>query len=460
MYHEICVAISKENGSVYTHLVMIKTVCNLSLFGVYLLVYILYNYNRAMSSNAVIIGSIIGAFIGTCFLLSILIIFYCFWCCVVYVASPQDEYKVSDLRFRRRLKKGRGLKEMLISITGIYSRQKRKDLEDQIDIDKPPSSVTNCDTNFNSNSTSSRLALKSFSLPSDGINTPQVCMSNVKDVNIIPCLNKDDTTSYSLEYKDAIERFDLSDGIFSTETEKTSTLKAKHLSNTRQMSSLTYLMDGSDSNNFVTIVSKPSESEQSFISDQYDSFTRTVMLQNFIGNSANTTQKNVIKELHDPFLDNLIPIGGIVVVVRPFNGVNDFEFVSLQPGDLLRIVRFYVKGEIDTSFGTDKHDGDSTDIADFENESVHDALFKNGIHISRSDPNYVNIYCTGILLNTYLEYNKQTHDLSLRFKKDSARNEFALLKDFPLKAVSLETTVLRTVSNSPVANDALEGHFD
>lgn len=388
-------------------------------------------------------------------------ILYCYWCCVIYVNSPQDEYNVSDLHFRDKQKKTRTLRKMLKAISWICGGLKSKDLENQIDIDKPPSSVTNCDTNLNlnSNSTSSRLALKSYTLPSEDGDTPQICMGNVKDVNIILCLNKDDTTSYSLVYKDAIDRFDLSDGLVSTDIDRRNSSKSKHLSNIRRMSSLTYRMGDSEPNNFVTTVSKPTESEQSYISDQYDSFTRTLMLQNLIGNSINATRKNVIRELYDPYLENLISVGGIVVVVKPFDGVNDFEFNSLKTGDLLRIVRFYVKGELDIDKAKMKHDEESIDIAEFQNNSSSDETIRSGMCIGRSDPNYNNVYCTGILLNTYLEYNKQTRDLSLRLKKDAGENEFELLKDFPLKIVSLETTVLKKVSESAVAKDKFENHF-
>ncbi|CUM45718.1 unnamed protein product [Debaryomyces fabryi] len=412
-----------------------------------------------MATNSVVIGSIIGAVIGTCFLLIILMILYCYWCCVVYVNSPQDEYNVSELHFRDKQKTGHALRNMLSGISWIFCGLKRRDLEDQIDIDKPPSSVTNCETNLNSNSTSSRLALKSYTLPSADEDIPQVCMGNVKDVNIIPCLNKDDATSYSLVYKDAIDRFDLSDGLVGTDVDQKSSLKAKRLSDIRRMSSLTYRMDDTEPNNYVTTVSKPSESERSYISDQYDSFTRTLMLQNLIGNSINTTKKNVIKELYDPYLENLISVGGIVVVVKLFNGVNDFEFDALEIGDLLRIVRFYVKGDIDINKSKIRHDDESIDIAEFQNDSSNEATIRDGICVGRSDPNYDSVYCTGILLNTYLEYNKQTCDLSLRLKKGPEVNEYELLKDFPLNIVSLETTVLKKVSESSVAKDKLENHF-
>lgn len=384
---------------------------------------------------------------------------YCYWCCVVYVKLPQDEYNVSDLHFRDNKEKGRKLRNMFMSLSWICPGLKRKDLEDQIDIDKRPSSVTDCTMNFNSNSTSSRLALKSYAFPSEGNNTPHLCTGNVRDVNIIPCLNKDDTTSYSLMYKDAVDRFDLSTGISGTEIERKNSLKTKGLSNIRRMSSLTDRIDVSESDNFATTVSKPSESEQSYISDQYDSFTRTLMLQNLIGNSSNTTKKNVIKDLCDPYLENLISVGGIIVVVKSFKGANDSEFTSLQPGDLLRIVRFYVKGQFDIDKPEMKPDEDSIDIADFQNDSTNDTAVRNEVFTSRSDLNYDNVYCTGILLNTYLEYSKQTHNLSLRFKKDSGENEYELLKDFPLKIVSLETTVLKTISESSVAKDAFESHF-
>lgn len=428
----------------------IQNVCNHKIPGVYPLP---YSFIIVMASNAVVIGSILGAVLGSCFLLIFLIVFYSFRYCVVYAGSSQEQYKLSDLRLQRRLKSRVGLKNMLNSILMKYSKKRGCDLEGQVNINKSPSSVVNCETNFNSNSTSSRLALKSCTIPSDGNTTPQLCMGNVRDVNIVPCLNKDDATSYSLEYKDAIEKFNMPGGLFSDSIERGLPLQHE--------SSLTYKMYGSDSNNFE-FDSKPLESEQSYISDQYDSFTRTLMLQTLIGNSINN-RKGAIKEIRDPFLESFISVGGIVVVVKSYHGTSSLDFPSLNPGDLLRVIKFYIKGDgnLSTSGGkceTISYD-DSTDTADFKT-GCRGSISGNGIYISRLDPNYTNIYCTGILLNTYLKYNKQTRDLSLRFKKDSIKNEFELIKDFPLLIVSLETTVLKTISEPQNPDISLKGKFE
>lgn len=415
-----------------------------------------------MASNGAVIGSIIGAVIGSMLLLTAFLVVYCYWCCVVYVGQPDEKHCTSELRFQTDHRRRRRVLDKFMVF--FKKMPEVKDMEAQIDINKPPTSVTNCETNFNSNSAASRLALKSGTLPSIAHDSTGVCNGNVKDVSIVPCLNKGDDISSVLEYKDAIEKFDmLTEGLLDGDVSR-GNLKNGHLKNSRRLTSLTYKKDSSGSNNFTTIVSKPSLSEQSYISDQYDSFTRTLMLQNLIENSINTTKKLLIKDIKDPFLANVISVGGIVVVVKLFQGTTEFEFNFLKPGDLLRIVRFYVK-EPDSakdakSSQRDEISGNSMDITDFQNSSKNDPLDREEIHVDKSDPNYGNIYCTGILLNTYLEFNKETCDLSLSFKKNgTVEGEFEFLKDFPLKIVSLETTVLKTLSDSPIINDTIEGHF-
>lgn len=117
--------------------------------------------------------------------------------------------------------------------------------------------------------------------------------------------------------------------------------------------------------------------------DDYDSLNKTLILQDLLPTS-------LISKVMDPYSENTINIGGIVVVVKPYQ--------SLIPGDLLRIVRFTTKEPNDTS-----------------NE---------------------NIICSGIILNTYLEI--KGNKIVLKFKN----HEDELLKEFPLTCISLESTLL------------------
>ncbi|CAH6723015.1 hypothetical protein CLIB1444_12S02344 [[Candida] jaroonii] len=118
-----------------------------------------------------------------------------------------------------------------------------------------------------------------------------------------------------------------------------------------------------------------------------DSLNRTLILQNLLPTSS-------VRKVPDPYSDNFINIGGIVVVVKCFQ--------SLIPGDLLRIVKFSSK--------------------------TNDDNYK-----------FEDIMCSGIILNTLLEV--KGNKVVLKFKN----HEEELMKEFPLTCVSLESTLLSSL---------------
>lgn len=110
--------------------------------------------------------------------------------------------------------------------------------------------------------------------------------------------------------------------------------------------------------------------------EEYDSMNKTLMLQDL--------NKTSIKSVKDPYLENDIVVGGIVVLVKPYE--------TLKPGDLIRVVQFIMDGKT--------------------------------------------IECYGIILNTYIESINGNLCLKLR------ENNYELMKQVPLNCISLETTVL------------------
>ncbi|RLV95644.1 hypothetical protein JA1_000854 [Spathaspora sp. JA1] len=168
-----------------------------------------------------------------------------------------------------------------------------------------------------------------------------------------------------------------------------------------------------DNNNVMgTVIARPSNSQQSQISEQYDTFSRTLMLQKLIQSQMNQDEF-AIRQVKDPFSDSYISVGGIVVVVKPFRGTNDYEFASLQTGDLLRIIKFYFHESKDDD-GSIKSIQIANKTKSGEYNSVPEEIdegtptldgYNQDICIDQTDINHANIYCAGILLNTYLDYN-------------------------------------------------------
>ncbi|KAK6203139.1 uncharacterized protein RJT21DRAFT_25085 [Scheffersomyces amazonensis] len=327
---------------------------------------------------------------------------------------------------------------------------------------------------YQSNYACSTIALKSlpFSIPNQD-KSPRVS----DDGEIIVTLSRENEirdniiipTSKS-DYRSAIESFNSeTNGLiddqsyFSKQSPESSNL-------TRRISSLHYQRN--EINNTVkTLIAIPNEQKQSYLADQYDSFSRTIMLQNLIEKSVNDDSQTIMK-VKDPFSENLIVVGGIVVVIKPFRGTKEYEFSSLQPGDLLRIVKFFIKEEEDLEIKplrivsdklqlTSDREGkqeilDNEDVKTIDGYKIKDNdndNTNNEVYIDRSDSNYKNIHCTGIALSTCLEYNYDTSDLSLRFKDTVNNSDFEYLKDFPLEVVSLETTVLRSMNDTTISID-------
>lgn len=180
--------------------------------------------------------------------------------------------------------------------------------------------------------------------------------------------------------------------------------------------------------------------------DQYDSFSRTLMIQQILEQNINQdidTTNHAIKLVVEPYLENLISVGGIVVVIKPFFGVEGYEFSCLQPGDLIRIVKFYIKDlKVEQKkFNIKKWNK----VFDLESPASDEFVNEDGEFVDKDLEVYDNIYCTGVLLNTYLEFNANCLRLKLKSLSDFAKEERELLKDFPLSCVSLETTLLTSV---------------
>lgn len=164
--------------------------------------------------------------------------------------------------------------------------------------------------------------------------------------------------------------------------------------------------------------------------DQYDSLSRTLVIQKML------QEKSPIKQVRDPYSESVIEVGVVVVVVKEFLGSEANEFKMLQTGDLLRVMKFYYKEpkkEKQRVLQLSKQNDQEKEFID--NNTKEEFM-------DQDDLKYDQIYCTGVILNTYLEYDG---GLSIRFRPTSEIRDGELMKDFPLSSISLETTVLRSV---------------
>lgn len=394
-----------------------------------------------ISSNAVI-GITIGGVI--CFLTLLILLIYCSICCCCVLRVDNDQsYNISDVSF-------------LIKNFRSNKLVQRKAYEEGTDLEKQqfaPEPATCC--NLKTNTHASNTAIKSAPLK-------------------VPSKSKlESTSTFSNEYKDAYDNFDsVTDGL--------SRLRSFNVGKsnlTRRLSSIKAI-NTSDANKFSTIISEPSESEQAYLSDQYDSFSRTLMLQNLLENSINGS-KSIIKKVRDPYSRNLISVGIICVVVRPFNGKESHEFTSLQTGDLLRIVKFYINEPEDSKrlnkslilkSKLQSSEADDCEALESDMSTIKQTLnlmsTKNDVSdqfIDKDDPSYQNIICTAVILNTYLEYDGDSGTLALKFRIPSSlsnpKSESELLKDVPLKVVSLETTVLKSMVDPSIEQVSISEKF-
>ncbi|EGV64634.1 hypothetical protein PSN45_004967 [Yamadazyma tenuis] len=175
--------------------------------------------------------------------------------------------------------------------------------------------------------------------------------------------------------------------------------------------------------------------------DRYDSFSKSLIIKDLMQGSP-SEQPSEIREVSDPYSSNSISVGEVVVVVQSFKGDNAHEFSHLQEGDLLRVVRFYLKEGTGTLGKKGLHLLKITGkkhkfLWSFSPEPSYEDL----TYISKDDPEFPLVHCTGIILNTFLEYDASNNTMALKMK-DSNHLDTDILKDFPLKCVSLETTVV------------------
>jgi len=196
---------------------------------------------------------------------------------------------------------------------------------------------------------------------------------------------------------------------------------------------LVVAMEGATEQSFRILEENPLDRIRTSTLDPSDSLT--LHLESFIIDKT-------ISKVRDPYLRKFISIGSLVCVIKPFKGKDSTEFRFLQPGDLVRIVRFFVKTPKDSFKRIILLRQNWTDEIICPNTQLLTNIeTEKNTREDKFDPNHEYLFCTGILLNTYLEMDRGTSTLDLKVRDEDIGN---LLSDFPLNIVSLETTVLNS----------------
>ena len=293
----------------------------------------------------------------------------------------------------------------------------------------------------------SKIALNSY--PMDSNHSAKVCNVAQPQAPNGNSPNIDET--HDLDFKSVLDNFDKSDS---------SSNSHNFVEESRNESEL-----------MQTLIAHPSQNAESIAQSEFDTYSLTLLLQYLIQTSTKPDDQ-AIRKVSDPFLNNYISVGEKVVIVKSFIGKTDSEFPSLQTGDLLRIIKFIVHDSEDsdeaagsiksirmapkTPTKTRKQNYQPTSAITLESSNES---FSSEIIIDKSDPIHKNIYCVGLLLNSYLDFNNDQLKLKLKVQETSSEEEATedLIKEFPLNIVSLETTVVKSVLAGEVEEMEEEG---
>ena len=325
-----------------------------------------------MASSVTIVASVLGSLLATIIVIQITLVVFVVTCCSVETSKLEPEVKIVYVGWKKK-------KEIDLESMKEKPQEEVNKLEEKKEID-----------------------LESMK------EKPQEEITKLKDHDLTK------SSHDSLKSWSKCSRLELQDFEKLTKGLASYSLPDEH--DEQRMTSIQYKRNSKDI--YHTFVVEPSESEKRHLSNQYDSFSQTLILQNLIQQSLNND--HVIRQVKDPFLTQSISVGAIVVVVKPFHGTSDHEFTKLETGDLLRVVKFYIQGNPEIS------------------RTHRIVKVKSEQNMSDMDPNYPKVYCTGVKLSSHLEYKNDR--FALKTKDDNEENE--LLKDFPLKCVSLETTLI------------------
>lgn len=226
----------------------------------------------------------------------------------------------------------------------------------------------------------------------------------------------------------------------------------------------------------ISTLHRVEKKARSILAHYYSLFDRSLIVQSMAQDVLNGPK--AVKEIKDQHSSENIRVGGIVVVKKPFTGTKrNLEIETLEPGEMLRIVKFFIKNQVLDNFDDDgssidqnphEEDSDTSYRAALDKQIKTEKDLKEAGLISPcptmepevlegSDPNFSHIWCSGVLLRTYLHHDTLTGDVSLKHRAEvSVRYE--VVRDFPLWCVSLKSIIPK--HESSVGKDTFEDAYN
>lgn len=200
-------------------------------------------------------------------------------------------------------------------------------------------------------------------------------------------------------------------------------------------------------------------------------YDRSLVVQNMAQEILNGSK--AITEIKDQHSPGIISVGSIVMVKTRFTGnTRDLEFESLEPGQMLKVVKFFVKNQVmdtgDFRASVDQQYQRTSDLsyrAALDKQISTEKDLKEAGLISpcptiepevleQDDPNYPHIWCSGSLYRSCLHHDKTTGTVLLSYSAGDS-SKYQVVRDFPLSCVTLESSIPK---HEPRASGILQSH--
>lgn len=141
-----------------------------------------------------------------------------------------------------------------------------------------------------------------------------------------------------------------------------------------------------------------------------------------------------ITSAKDALSTQLIQIGDIITVFKPFHSSHPDEFNALQTGDLLQVEGFYVKDDSFTCGRT---------LRLTEGRRNKTRIMSQSLASANSDPDSEQIWCKATLLEAYLDYDAKGGSFVKKNRTDPfASDECGCCKGLPFHCITLESSLV------------------
>lgn len=232
----------------------------------------------------------------------------------------------------------------------------------------------------------------------------------------------------------------------------------------------------------ISTLNQIDKNARSVYAHYFSLYDRSLVVQNMAQEVLNGPK--AVTEIRDQHSSGVIKVGSMVIVKTPFTGTKrNLEFESLEPGQILKVVKFFVKNQVmdnvddRSSLYHSCHRSSYQRTSDLSYRAALDRQISTERDLKEAglispcptiepevleleDPYYPHIWCSGALFRTYLHHDKATGIVQLKYRSDET-SKYQMVRDFPISCVTLESNFLNhesTESDEVLYHDSLEFH--